>query len=93
MLHLPLVFPPQSPHQLTPWTTVTLPLHQLLSSFPSLGGPHFARFSSLQSIEIHANCRLRRIWCTEDGSEVVEGMALRGMMAELALFEAEEEQT
>lgn len=88
LLHLPLQFPPPSPHQLTPWTTITLCLSQLLSTSATLGGSQFTRYKSLQTIEVHANCRLRRIWCTEDGVDVAEGMVLRGMMAELAQFEA-----
>lgn len=89
LLHLPLQFPPSSAHRLTHWSTLTLQLPRLLSSIAELGGPHFAPFASITMVEVHANCRLRRIWCSEDGKEVQDGMVLRGMMTELALFEAE----
>ncbi|SCV74407.1 BQ2448_6839 [Microbotryum intermedium] len=92
LLHLPLAFPPPSTHALTPWVLLSLPLPDLLLSLPDLGGPSPPpRYKSLQSIEVHANCRLKRIWCTEErgGGVVHEAMALRGMMTELCLFEAE----
>lgn len=42
---------------------------------------------------VHANVRVRRVWCTEEkgGAVVEEGMALRGMRTELAMFAAVEE--
>ncbi|SCZ98507.1 BZ3500_MvSof-1268-A1-R1_Chr3-1g05429 [Microbotryum saponariae] len=92
LLHLPLSFPPPTPHSLTPWLLLSLPLPDHLNSLPDLGGPSPPpRYKALQSIEIHANCRLKRVWCTEErgGGVVQEGMALRGMMTELCLFEAE----
>ncbi|GAA5911236.1 uncharacterized protein JCM6883_001951 [Sporobolomyces salmoneus] len=92
LLHLPLVFPPSSSTLLTSWTTITLPLSALLSSIPSHGGPTPARFSSLLGIEIHANCRLRRIWFSNDGKDVEERSLSRGMMSELALYAAVDEQ-
>ncbi|SGZ32271.1 BQ5605_C040g11841 [Microbotryum silenes-dioicae] len=92
LLHLPLSFPPPTAHSLTPWLLLSLPLPDHLNSLPDLGGPSPPpRYKALQSIEVHANCRLKRVWCTEErgGGVVQEGMALRGMMTELCLFEAE----
>ncbi|BGP24614.1 proteophosphoglycan 5 [Rhodotorula toruloides] len=83
LLHFPLRFP--SPTSSTPllthWSTVSLPLHTLIS--PS-------RLRSIVGVEVHATCRLRRIWFSEVGmpGEVDEEMARRGMRLELALYEA-----
>ncbi|KAK4704065.1 hypothetical protein P7C70_g2150, partial [Phenoliferia sp. Uapishka_3] len=91
LLHLPLSFPAPSPSTLTPWTTLTLHLPALLSAFSRLdNGRIFAKFSSLDFVKVYANCRLRRIWCAEEGEsgEVEEGMAVRGMRTELGMFEA-----
>ncbi|KAL8280387.1 hypothetical protein RQP46_007304 [Phenoliferia psychrophenolica] len=94
LLHLPLAFPTPSPTVLTPWTILSLHLPTLLSSFSRLeNGTSFARFASIDYVKAHANCRLRRVWCAEDGEEgeVGEGLAVRGMRTELAMFAAEVE--
>ncbi|CEQ42440.1 SPOSA6832_04273, partial [Sporobolomyces salmonicolor] len=89
LLHLPLVFPPASSVLLTPWTTITLPLPALLASLPALGLPPAGRFTYVVSVEVHATCRLRRIWFSQDAAaEVDEAMARRGMMSELGMYAA-----
>ncbi|KAK4053257.1 hypothetical protein OIO90_004031 [Microbotryomycetes sp. JL221] len=50
----------------------------------------FAKFSQLLCVQVHANCRLRRIWCTSEAGGVPgDGMILRGWQTELGLFAAE----
>ncbi|GAA5943715.1 uncharacterized protein JCM15063_005813 [Sporobolomyces koalae] len=89
MLHLPLAFPPPTPTLLTSWSTITLPLSNLLSSLPKFGVQQAGRFSSVLGVEVHANCRIRRIWFSNDGKEADEWMARKGLMSELALYAAE----
>ncbi|GAA5862047.1 hypothetical protein JCM1840_006919 [Sporobolomyces johnsonii] len=90
LLHLPLVFPPASSILLTSWTTITLPLPTLLASLPALGLSPAGRFTCVVSVEVHATCRLRRIWFSQDAAaaEVDEAMATRGMMSELGMYAA-----
>ncbi|GAA5988598.1 hypothetical protein JCM5350_005761 [Sporobolomyces pararoseus] len=89
LLHLPLTFPPPSPALLTSWSTITLPLATLLSSLHLLGAPAPGRFSSVIGIEVHANCRIRRIWFSNYGKEPNEELAKRGMMSELMMYGSE----
>lgn len=88
LLQLPLRFPSSaSPTPLlTRWSTLSLPLHTLLSSLP-----HPARLKAVVGVEVHATCRLRRIWFSEEGvpGEVDDGMVRRGMMREMALYAAD----
>ncbi|GAA6011884.1 hypothetical protein JCM10207_003418 [Rhodosporidiobolus poonsookiae] len=91
LLHLPLLFPSTTSSTtplLTRWTTLTLPLPALLASLPSA-----PRFKAVLSVEVHATCRLRRIWFTEDEhgvrEDVDEEMARRGVRPEMALFAAD----
>ncbi|BGP32043.1 hypothetical protein JCM10296v2_003822 [Rhodotorula toruloides] len=83
LLHLPLRFPSSTTTTplLTHWSTLSLPLHTLLSSTGS-------RFKAVVGVEVHATCRLRRVWFAEEGmpGEVDEGMVRRGMMREMALY-------
>jgi len=91
MLHLPLAFPPSSSTVLTSWSTITLPLAALLSQLPSLGASSPGRLSCVLGIEVHANCRIRRIWFSNDGKETDEWLARKGLMSELALYAKETE--
>jgi len=86
MLHLPLTFPPSSSTLLTSWSTIAVPLATLLSQLPSLGAPTPDRFSCVLGLEVHANCRIRRIWFSNDGKEADEWMARKGLMSELAMY-------
>ncbi|GAA6059273.1 hypothetical protein JCM10212_006666 [Sporobolomyces blumeae] len=88
LLHVPLVFPAATPSRLTSWSTLVLPLSTHLASLPSFDLPTPGRFASVLSVEVHANCRLRRIWFSHDGKEPDEWMQRKGMMCELALFAA-----
>ncbi|GAA5842511.1 hypothetical protein JCM9279_003602 [Rhodotorula babjevae] len=87
LLHLPLVFPStdSSVPLLTSWFTATLPLRSLLLS---LAPP--VNFQSVAGVAVHATCRLRRIWFSDEDApaEVDEALLLRGGMPELALFAA-----
>lgn len=89
LIHLPLTFPHSSSTLLTSWSTITLPLASLLAQIPSIGGPTPGRYTSVLGIEVHANCRLRRIWFSNDGKEADEWMARKGLMSELALYAAQ----
>lgn len=91
MLHLPLAFPPSSSTLLTSWSTITLPLAALLSQLPSLGASSPGRLSCVLGVEVHANCRIRRIWFSNDGKEADEWLARKGLMSELALYAKETE--
>ncbi|GAA5898915.1 hypothetical protein JCM8208_005427 [Rhodotorula glutinis] len=87
LLHLPLLFPStdSSIPLLTSWCTITLPLRSLLLS---LSPP--VKLKSVVGVAVHATCRLRRIWFSEEDApaEVDEPLLLRGVMPELALFAA-----
>ncbi|GAA5897565.1 hypothetical protein JCM6882_003518 [Rhodosporidiobolus microsporus] len=89
LLHLPLHFPSSSSSAttflLTRWTTLTLPLHTLLSSLPAPS----PRFKAVLGVEVHATCRLRRIWFAADGGappEVGVDEVRRGILPEMAMF-------
>ncbi|GAA5824130.1 hypothetical protein JCM11251_001533 [Rhodosporidiobolus azoricus] len=92
LLHLPLAFPSSSPSShttplLSRWTTLALPLHTLLLSLPAPS----PRFKAVLGVEIHATCRLRRIWFSAEGAapnEVGEEELRRGIMPEMAMFAA-----
>ncbi|GAA6027165.1 hypothetical protein JCM8097_002447 [Rhodosporidiobolus ruineniae] len=109
LLHLPLLFPSSSSSStplLTRWTTLTLPLSTLFSSVPpssSSTASHPPRFKAVLGVEVHATCRLRRVWFSSPGAgadgmgergtgeamdEVDEEMVRRGIRPELALFAA-----
>ncbi|KAK4048027.1 hypothetical protein OIV83_005061 [Microbotryomycetes sp. JL201] len=97
LVHLPLRFPDDTNHRLTPWSVISLDLPLLLFNAqniphqPGLNGQgrkRFGKFASLLSVEVHANCRLRRIWCTLDPGLPDDGMILRGWQTELGLFAA-----
>lgn len=80
LLHLPLTTAPtpdQDEATLTAWQVVTLPLDRiarslsdtsLLSATPQDSRPShldpFGEFDSISYVKIHANVRLRRIWCS-----------------------------
>ncbi|SJX62129.1 uncharacterized protein SRS1_12978 [Sporisorium reilianum f. sp. reilianum] len=77
VLHLPLRQPDQDETSLTSWQVLTLDLQQLaghlndtslLASSDTEGfrGPEqtFGRFHSITHVKIHANIRLRRVWCS-----------------------------
>ncbi|GAA6056791.1 hypothetical protein JCM3770_002801 [Rhodotorula araucariae] len=85
LLHLPLRFPSSDSTVplLTSWCTLTLPLRSLLAS---LTPP--VTFKCTVGVEVHATCRLRRIWFSEEGApaEIDEALLRRGVMPEMALF-------
>ncbi|BGP16131.1 hypothetical protein JCM10213_006065 [Rhodosporidiobolus nylandii] len=89
LLHLPLTFPSSTASTtplLTRWTTLTLPLSALLSSLPGQ-----SRLKAVLGVEVHASCRLRRVWFSREGvpGEVGEVEISRGSMPEMAMFAAE----
>ncbi|KAM0787845.1 hypothetical protein ACM66B_003898 [Microbotryomycetes sp. NB124-2] len=104
LVHLPLKFPSDSAHRLTPWSTISLDLPTLLHNVGNISLQQlentsdgtgsttpvvrFGRFASLLAVQVHANCRLRRIWCTADPGLPDDGMILRGWQTELGLFAA-----
>ncbi|KPV75556.1 uncharacterized protein RHOBADRAFT_53522 [Rhodotorula graminis WP1] len=91
LLHFPLLFPlsDSSVPLLTSWCTITLPLRSLLLS---LTPP--VKLKCVVGVAVHATCRLRRVWFSEEDApaEVDEALLLRGGMPELALFAAVEGQ-
>ncbi len=78
LLHLPLAMaatPQGDETALTAWQVLTLPLQDLakhLSDMSLLGDNHkssskaegFGAFHSISFIKVHANMRLRRVWCS-----------------------------
>lgn len=75
LLHLPLVMPGSDDRgaRLTEWVTLSLPLDSLLkhasdaslhSEPPKQPPEPPSRFVSVDYVQVHANCRLRRIWFT-----------------------------
>ncbi|GAA5999070.1 uncharacterized protein JCM10292_003303 [Rhodotorula paludigena] len=88
-LHLPLLFPSSTSTVplLTSWCTISLPLHTLLGSLsPPL------QFHAVTGVEVHATCRLRRVFFTDEDTpgEVDEGLLRRGVRPELAMFAADD---
>ncbi|GJN89359.1 hypothetical protein Rhopal_002339-T1 [Rhodotorula paludigena] len=87
LLHLPLLFPSSTSTVplLTSWCTISLPLQTLLISLsPPL------QFHAVTGVEVHATCRLRRVFFTDEDTpgEVDEGLLRRGVRPELAMFAA-----
>lgn len=92
LLHLPLRFPSSSTTTtplLTAWTTISLPFARLLSEF--FDPPRV--FKAVTGVEVHATCRLRRIWFSEEDmpSEIDAAQFRKGMLPELAMFAAVED--
>ena len=99
LLHLPLVMPGSGDRgtRLTEWVTLSLPLDSLLKhasdaslhSEPPKQPPETpSRFASVDYVQVHANCRLRRIWFTartqlheEEAFPMAGMMVLRGDIA------------
>ncbi|GAA5977795.1 hypothetical protein JCM11641_006075 [Rhodosporidiobolus odoratus] len=95
LLHLPLSFPSttnQTTPFLTHWTTLSLPLSQLLSSLPAASAPA-PRFKAVLGVEVHATCRLRRVWFSEEGvpGDMSEEEVRKGRMQEMAMYAAADE--
>ncbi|TNY18651.1 hypothetical protein DMC30DRAFT_402568 [Rhodotorula diobovata] len=89
LLHLPLRFPSSdtSVPLLTSWCHVALPLQSL---FASLTPP--VRLKSVTGVAVHATCRLRRVWFSQEDApaEIDEDLLSRGVMPEMALFASED---
>ncbi|GAA5989496.1 hypothetical protein JCM10908_000501 [Rhodotorula pacifica] len=88
ILHLPLRFPSSSTTTtplLTAWTTISFPLARILQT---LDPPR--RYKAATGVRVHATCRLRRIWFSEEDmpSEIGPDQLRRGVLPELALFAA-----
>ncbi|GAA5877103.1 hypothetical protein JCM3774_002842 [Rhodotorula dairenensis] len=88
ILHLPLRLPSASATTtplLTAWTTISLPVAGLLAT---LDPPR--HYKAVTGVEVHATCRVRRIWFSEEDmpSEIDSAQLRRGVLPELALFSA-----
>ena len=78
ILHLPLTRAAQPGHDetsLTSWQVLTLGLHRIAGHFSDMSlaaeaekdqgeRQAFGRFHSISHIKVHANVRLRRVWCS-----------------------------
>jgi hypothetical protein len=84
LLHLPLSFPSMTSKPLTAWSTIDIDVASLIATFTSpillgsistqvdVGQFPSGAFSHISYIKIHANCRLRRVWLSEQNSEPKE---------------------
>ncbi|PVF95261.1 hypothetical protein CPB86DRAFT_764371 [Serendipita vermifera] len=94
LLHLPLSFPPATSKPLTAWSTVDVDVATLIPTFTSpillssisaqfdLGQFPSGAFSHISYVKIYANCRLRRVWLSEqNGGTWPEEFQLYGSIA------------
>lgn len=102
IVHLPLELPAED-NALTPWLHLNLHLPTLLSSFKTVeshqsppnkrqkrSSQHAptATFGSTSFVRVYANCRVRRIWFSQDGEKTL-GALDSDAAGEMGLYAAE----
>ncbi|EGG11918.1 uncharacterized protein MELLADRAFT_101710 [Melampsora larici-populina 98AG31] len=62
LLHLPIHLPNSSmSSKQTNWSELLIPIKSITETYSQ------SKFGSINSIKVHSNCRLRRIYCSSDG--------------------------